>query len=154
MLAIDNVEKSIQVAELVKRNFPHLPILARARNRTHDYQLRKLGILSIFRETMGSSLDMSAAALQALGSRAHAAHRIAARWKEHDERNIELMFEHVGKEQNVFFAEAKKVLEQAEKAMQEELGIGGNKKLRDPGWDNDSLRHELHKRAAAAAKQD
>ncbi len=146
VLAIDDVEKSVQVAELVIRNFPNLPILARARNRTHYYQLRKLGIQQIYRETLGTSLDMGAAALQALGSRAHAAHRTAQKWKEHDELNIELMFQHVGKDQKVFFAEAKKVLEQAEKAMQAELGVGGNKG-RDSGWDNDSLREEVQKRA-------
>ncbi len=147
VLAIDDVEKSIEVAELVKRNFPSLPILARARNRTHYYRLRKLGITQIHRETMAGSLEMGQAALRGLGSRAHSAHRLAQRWKEHDERNIELMLEHVGKEQSAFFAEAKKVLEQAEKAMKDELGGSGKQRL-DAGWDNDSLREEIQQRVA------
>ncbi|MBS1151662.1 MAG: Glutathione-regulated potassium-efflux system protein KefC, partial [Myxococcaceae bacterium] len=145
VLAIDDVEKSVEIAELVKRNFPNLPILARARNRTHYYQLRKLGLTQIHRETMAGSLEMGEAALRHLGSRAHAAHRLAQRWKEHDEHNLEAMFEHVGKEH--FFAEAKKVLEQTEKAMKEELE-GGGKHGRDAGWDNDSLREEVQQRAA------
>ena len=146
VLAIDDVEKSVEIAELVRRNFPQLPILARARNRTHYYQLRKLGITAIHRETMAGSLEMGEAALVRLGNRAHSAHRIAQRWKEHDENNIELMFKHVGKDQTAFFAEAKRVLEQAEKTMQDELR--GTGKLRiDSGWDNDSLRDEIQKRA-------
>ncbi len=146
VLAIDDVEKSIEVAELVRRNFPQLPILARARNRTHYYQLRKLGITAIHRETMGGSLEMSEAALVHLGNRAHSAHRIAQRWKEHDETNIELMFKHVGKDQSAFFAEAKRVLEQTEKTMQDELRGTGKHRL-DSGWDNDSLREEIQRRA-------
>ena len=146
VLAIDDVEKSNEVAELVKRNFPNLPVLARARNRTHYYQLRKLGITDIHRETMAGSLEMGETALRKLGSRAHLAHRMAQRWKEHDERNIELMFQHVGKDQTAFFAEAKKVLEQAEKAMQDELKGGGRHSV-DAGWNNESLREEVQKRA-------
>ena len=45
---------------------------------------------------------------------------------------------------------AKKILEQAEKAMREELEGAGNNQ-RDAGWDNESLREAVQKRSA---KQD
>ncbi len=150
VLAIDDVEKSTKVAELVRRNFPHLPIIARARNRAHYYALRKLDITRIYRETMGSSLDMGQAALRHLGVRANTAHRLAQKWKDHDEANIEAMFQHVGKDQSVFFAEAKKAIADAEKAMQDELKGRGTSGSIDSGWDNDSLREEIQKRVAAS----
>ncbi len=52
VLAIDDVEASIRTAEAVKRHFPHLKIVARARNRRHAHWLMDLGIEHIFRETM------------------------------------------------------------------------------------------------------
>jgi monovalent cation:proton antiporter-2 (CPA2) family protein len=150
VLAIDDVEKSIEVAELVMRNFPHLQILARARNRQHYYRLRRLGITAIHRETMGTSLDMGAAALMTMGMRAHTAHRLARIWKEHDERNIEKMGTLFGKDQKAFFAEAKKLIDSAENAMREEQNAAQIAE-RDAGWDNESLREEIQARARANA---
>jgi glutathione-regulated potassium-efflux system ancillary protein KefC len=145
VLAIDDPDKSVEVAELVRRQYPELTILARARNREHYYRLRKLGISQIFRETMGSSLSLAQAALRQMGLRAHTAHRLARRWQEHDEHNIEAMFEHVGKGQDAFFAEARRVLANTEKAMREEVESTSEK---DPGWDNETLREESQARAA------
>ena len=63
------------------------------------------------------------------------------------------MFQHVGKDQSVFFAEAKKAIADAEKAMQEELKGRRGPSVVDSGWDNDSLREEIQKRAAASKGQ-
>ncbi|MBL8909956.1 MAG: cation:proton antiporter [Archangium sp.] len=149
VLAIDDPEKSVEVAELIHRHFPKLPIIARARNRQHYYQLRKMGITRIFRETMGSSLDMGQAALREMGVRAHTAHRIAQRWKEHDEAAIDEMLKYIDKGQDVWFSEAKKALENFEKSMKSELD--GTHRERDPGWNNETLREEIAARAAQAA---
>jgi len=35
VLAIDNVDASVRVAEIVRRHFPDLPLYARARDRIH-----------------------------------------------------------------------------------------------------------------------
>ena len=51
VLAIDDVEASIKTAAVVRKHFPDLPILARARNRVHLYRLRDLDIEAIERET-------------------------------------------------------------------------------------------------------
>lgn len=67
VLAIDDVTASIRTAEAVKRHFPHLKIIARARNRRHAHGLMDLGIEHVFRETMLSSLNMSKRALASLG---------------------------------------------------------------------------------------
>jgi Kef-type K+ transport system membrane component KefB len=67
VLAISNLEESIKIAEAVIRNFPHLKIVARARNRRHAHKLMDLGIKHIFRETLHSSLAMSEQVLSDLG---------------------------------------------------------------------------------------
>jgi monovalent cation:proton antiporter-2 (CPA2) family protein len=142
VLAIDEPDKSIEVAELVRRHFPDLPIHARARNRQHYYRLRKLGITDISRETLGSSLEMGQLALRHLGVRAHTAHRIANRWREHDEAALEQLFQFQDSDQSVRLTEARKALENFERAMRDEVA-GKSSGDTDIGWDNESLREEL-----------
>lgn len=151
VLAIDEPEKSVEVAELVRRNFPALPILARARNRQHYYRLRRMGITALFRETLGTSLELGEAALRSLGTRAHTAHRIARRWRDHDEASLEEMLKFSGQAPEVWLGEAKKVLENFERSMREELIAAPQEK--DPGWDNESLRDEVAARYAAAPEK-
>ena len=67
MLAIDDVEASLRTAETVRRNFPHLKIYARARNRQHAYGLMEIGAEVIQRETLLSSLDVGRQVLEGLG---------------------------------------------------------------------------------------
>ncbi len=63
VLAVDDVESSVKIAELMRMHFPEVPVLARARNRTHLMRLRELGIRQVLRETWGSSVDMGKQAL-------------------------------------------------------------------------------------------
>ncbi len=67
VLAIDDVEKSLKTAELVRTYFPHVPIYARARNRRHVHQLMDLGVKHIERETFLSSLQLTRNVLRGLG---------------------------------------------------------------------------------------
>jgi voltage-gated potassium channel Kch len=85
VLAIDDVEASMKTVELVKRHFPHLLILARARNRQHTYRLLEAGVQHIFRETLGSSLELSGQVLRELGLTPSDVDRALRRFREHDE---------------------------------------------------------------------
>ena len=67
VLAIDDPESSIKVAEKVISNFPDLEVVARARNRRHAHKLMDLGVTHIFRETLLSSLALSGRVLEMLG---------------------------------------------------------------------------------------
>jgi monovalent cation:proton antiporter-2 (CPA2) family protein len=88
VLAIDDVEASVKTATLVRRHFPNLPILARARNRVHHFRLRDLGIESIYRETFPSSLEVAHQALLRLGLGIAAAQRAVSLFKQHDEAQL------------------------------------------------------------------
>lgn len=90
VLAIDDVEASLKTAALVHQHFPDLPILARARNRTHYFQLRDLGIRMIYRETFLSSVAVAQQALLNLGFTAAAAERAVTLFRKHDEELIEV----------------------------------------------------------------
>ena len=86
VLAIDDIEASMRTAEAVVREFPHLKIIARARNRRHAYNLMDLGIEHIFRETLQSSLAMSETVLGSLGLSDADTKRLTSSFRERDER--------------------------------------------------------------------
>lgn len=86
VLAIDDIEASMRTAEAVVREFPHLNIIARARNRRHAYNLMDLGIEHIFRETLQSSLAMSETVLGSLGLSDADTKRLTSSFRERDER--------------------------------------------------------------------
>ncbi|MBX9590020.1 MAG: monovalent cation:proton antiporter-2 (CPA2) family protein [Hyphomonadaceae bacterium] len=67
VLAIDDVEASLRTARMVRRNYPHVPIYARARTRRHVHQLMDEGIKIIRRETFLASVDLTREVLRGLG---------------------------------------------------------------------------------------
>ncbi len=90
VLAISDLEQSMRVAEAVTTHFPHLKIIARARNRRHAHKLMDLGIEHIFRETLLSSLAMSELVLRDLGYSDAEAKRLIDTFCE---RDTKLLFE-------------------------------------------------------------
>ena len=67
VLTIGDVELSLKTAALVRKNFPDVPIIARARNRQHAHRLMDLGVTMIHRETFLSSLELAKEALRSVG---------------------------------------------------------------------------------------
>jgi glutathione-regulated potassium-efflux system protein KefB len=69
VLATDDPEANLRTARMVKRAFPHLKIVARARNRQHAFRLMDLSLADddVVRETLYSSLEMTRRVLVELG---------------------------------------------------------------------------------------
>ena len=88
VLAIDGVEPSVEVARLVREHFPHLTIVARARNVDHYYRLQALGVELIERETLDSALMSGRSVLELMGWERHQARNLAMRFRRH---SIELL---------------------------------------------------------------
>ena len=96
ILAIDDKDKALEIAETVKNQFPNLKILARAYDRRNSYELMNLGVEVIQRETFDSALELGASALKLLGFRNYQAHRAALTFKHHDEKTLVELHEHFG----------------------------------------------------------
>lgn len=110
VIATDDPDTNIKTAELVRRLYPHMKIIARARNRQHVHRLVDLGAEAV-RETFHSSLEMSRMTLIGLGlSKAQAAARIET-FKQHDEQVLEA--------QRAIYDDAVKVLQTAQEAREE-----------------------------------
>ncbi len=86
VLAIDDVTASMKTAQTVIRHFPHLKIIARARNRRHAHTLMDLGIKDISRETLLSSIALGESVLDKLGFDTDEVERIGQTFRERDAR--------------------------------------------------------------------
>jgi glutathione-regulated potassium-efflux system ancillary protein KefC/glutathione-regulated potassium-efflux system protein KefB len=92
VLAIDDVEASVKTAAIVRKHFPDVPILARARNRVHLFRLRDLGVKLIWRETFSASLDIARHTLLSLGFGIAASERAVTLFKQHDEQRLDTQY--------------------------------------------------------------
>ena len=88
VLAIDDVEGSMRVAEMVRTHFPDLPIYARARDRTHVHRLMDLGVEIIERETFLSALELTKDLLRGLGLKEPEVRRLTETFKRLDEKRL------------------------------------------------------------------
>jgi glutathione-regulated potassium-efflux system ancillary protein KefC len=88
VVAIDDIEDSLALVDAVRQDFPQLPILARARNVTHYYQLLDRGITIIERETFESALMMGQHVLHELGFGAYRARQAAMKFRQHNKATI------------------------------------------------------------------
>lgn len=88
VLAIDDIEASMRTAELVRAQFPNVPIVARARNRNHAHRLFDLGITTMQRETFHSALETTRQVLRSLGYAERETERVIKTFRTHDERRL------------------------------------------------------------------
>jgi len=84
-----DMEAVLRVVDVARRDFPHLKILARARNRRHAHLLMDRGVDGLVRETFHSSLMLAEQALVALGIAPDVAARSAVLFRDHDEKALE-----------------------------------------------------------------
>ncbi|KTD46738.1 glutathione-regulated potassium efflux system [Legionella rubrilucens] len=98
VIAVGNPDVSLDIVEMARQNFPHLKIYARARNRSHAYQLHKAGVEYFKRETFDSSLTMAQEIMAFLGHSPDTLRRKAKAFLQLDEASLKQSFEFFEKE--------------------------------------------------------
>ena len=86
VIALDDMEASVRVAEMVRRKFPQLRVVARARNRNHVHALMGAGVDHFVRETFFSSLRLTEIVLEALDVPEAQAKRAIELFRRHDDQ--------------------------------------------------------------------
>jgi glutathione-regulated potassium-efflux system ancillary protein KefC len=90
--AIDDVETSLKLTDLVKAHFPHLKIIGRARNVAHLFELRSRGVNFFERETFESALLIGEKALEEMGIDSETAQRARNKFREHNLATLDTLF--------------------------------------------------------------
>jgi voltage-gated potassium channel Kch len=125
------------IGALVSKHFPHLKILARSKRRVDAYELINAGFPRVYRETLGTSIEMGTDALRLLGFRAYHARRSAFAFRRHNETALRELAKKWGSKG--YFAALRAKIEEAENI------VRGGMSLReqvDAAWDNESLRED------------
>ena len=94
VVAVDDVEQSLAIVDLVKEHFPQLKLVVRARDATHWNKLRDRDVTLIQRELFESSLQSAGSVLELLGYAAPDANRIVQLFKTHNLELLEQMHPH------------------------------------------------------------
>jgi len=84
VLATDDPEANLRTARIVRRMYPHLKVVARARNRQHAFRLMDLNVDDVVRETLHSSLEMARLVLEDLGLTPQQASERVEKFRSHD----------------------------------------------------------------------
>jgi monovalent cation:proton antiporter-2 (CPA2) family protein len=131
IVAVDGEEESLVIIETAQKHFPNLKILARAAGRDHAYRLIEQGVENIFRETLGSALDLTAAALRALGFRAYEAQRTVRFFREYDEQSVRELARYA-KNQKELISQARERIQNLDQLMEAERS---RVRAPDTGWE-------------------
>ena len=129
VLAIDDVVASVATAEMVKKNFPHLKIYARARNRPHVYKLMDIGVHRIVRETFAASLEMARDVLLDLGLPPRQVKDTLTKFREHDEELIKKQHP-VRDDQEQVIATYKQAAAELERLFEQDIEVAGDDEQR------------------------
>jgi glutathione-regulated potassium-efflux system ancillary protein KefC len=119
VVAIDGIEQSLEVVDLVQQHFAQATLVVRARNVQHWYQLHARGVQHIERETLDSALMSARTVLETMGFTPHAARTQALRFRRHSIELMEQMAPHQGDEKQLI-AVAKQGRQQLEALWQRE----------------------------------
>lgn len=87
-LCLDNPEDNKYIAELVREQFPNVKLYVRTKNRNDSYYFVNHGIQNIYRETLGTAVEMAVDLLHETGMRKYAARRLGKRFMLIDKASI------------------------------------------------------------------
>ncbi|MCW9711049.1 monovalent cation:proton antiporter-2 (CPA2) family protein [Avibacterium sp. 21-586] len=139
VIALDDKEQAIQIAHFAHHFYPNLPIITRAYDRLHVYDLYRAGARNIVRETFDSAIRSGRLALEQLGMDKEKAKHIAEFYYHRDRHGLAEMASLYDPEISVFSNERMiaraKELEQETKSMMLILLAGGEVDWK-PGEEN------------------
>nr|VFJ46774.1 MAG: Kef-type potassium/proton antiporter, CPA2 family [Candidatus Kentron sp. DK] len=127
VISLDNSEACSKLIEVARTHFPHLKIIARAKDLPQLFEYRGLGAVSTHREAFDTALAMGEEVLRELGYPAFEVHRACKRFRRHDMESLGEIYEQSKKSPEHGISAAIRARETMEKLFAE---------------DSDPLRHD------------
>lgn len=88
VLCLDDPEENKRITEIIREQHPNIKIFVRAKNRNDAYYYLNHGINYIYRETLGTAVEMAIDLLHETGMRKYAARRLGKRFMLIDKRSL------------------------------------------------------------------
>ncbi|MDV5167993.1 monovalent cation:proton antiporter-2 (CPA2) family protein [Photobacterium rosenbergii] len=138
VIAIDDQERAVELAEYVKHTYPHVRILARAYDRGHHYALRFAGADFIISETYHSALTLGTQALKDLGVHPFRAEQLRQTFNETEAKSKDVLYQawKDNTEDNKYNATYRDLFMQLEEALSNEMKAERHDKhnFSERGW--------------------
>ena len=133
IIAIDDPERAVEIARVARKHFPDLEILARVRGRREAYEMMGAGVEHVYRETLGTSIDLGVDALRLLGFHAHRAWRLGRMFHAHDEAGVRDLAAHWDDRKTYVSLARERSAEVGRLLGQDRAGLGSG--LEDDAWE-------------------
>jgi len=114
VITMDDRETVTRLAERVKHEYPNIPILVRAYDRTHAFELMDKGIEHFERETFGAALLIGCKALEIMGVHPYQAWRTSTQFRLYDNDTLQRLYP-FRKDEKQFISKTLEAREQLEK---------------------------------------
>ncbi|MFD2203098.1 monovalent cation:proton antiporter-2 (CPA2) family protein [Shivajiella indica] len=135
--AIDSPETNLILVETVKKHFPNLELMIRAKNRVDAFELMELDVPNIYREHLESSVRLGKDVLIKMGFRSHTVQRLAQSFIKYDEEALKELVK-IKHDKKEYISAVRKQIEMQEQLLSSEL----NRKftLNDQAWDSEIMK--------------
>ncbi len=140
ILSMAEHDEALEVAEYVREKYPHVKILARAKDIFQVFEFFKLDVRTVQREMFESAAELGAKALVELGFNKYEAYRSTRTFKHHEDNIIDELYKHWLEDHNKFIRETRRFAEQVSETLQAEKDFSIHDS--DCAWDADSLKDE------------
>ena len=140
VVAIDEEDKMLQLLENIKKHFPKLRVLVKAKNRKNAYDVIAHGFEDVYLEPMDSSLNIGVQALKMLGFRSHQAVRAANKFKKYETKSV-FELAKMRDDRSKYMQSARELISYLENLLLKDVNFKDTN--RDLGWDKQSLMDEF-----------
>ena len=122
VITLASAEKTLAIVDALRRHFPHLRLMVRARGRLEAYEFIEAGLDDVYRETLDASLRLAVDALRHVGVPARSAVLAAQRFRRHDEEAVRRMAA-VRHDRTAFLSEARRSVQALEEVLRDDARL-------------------------------
>lgn len=137
VLCLDDPDDNKFIAELVREYYPKVKIFVRAKNRIDAYKYLNNGVDNVYRETLGTAVDMAIDVLHETGMRKYAARRLGQRFMAIDKASIRKLAKIKEDDDDLLLFTTKEILQR-----EEELLAYDNLSFDTKNWEDSSSADE------------
>jgi monovalent cation:proton antiporter-2 (CPA2) family protein len=141
ILSMAEHDEALKVADHVRKKYPKVKILARAKDIFHVFEYFNLDVNVVKREMFDSASELGEKALVELGYSKYEAYRSTRTFKHHEESVIQELYEHWQEDHGQYIQETRRFSEQVSETLQSEKNYSIHDA--DCAWDVDSLKDEV-----------
>ncbi len=141
ILSMAEYDEALKVADFIKKNYPHVKILARAKDIYHVFEFFKRNVNTVQQEVFDSAAELGEKALIHLGFSKYEAYRSIRTFKHHEKEVLHDLYALWKEDDKKFIQEARRFSEQLSEILQTEKDYLIHET--DYAWNVNSIREEI-----------